>query len=86
MSILDELDIDPEDFSWQQLSTCSHLPDDINPLRLMFEDYQNDESLRPIITAMCDSCPVKDACLESGTDNREYGVWGGVFLEDGKPK
>lgn len=34
--------------------------------------------------SLCKSCPVQRTCLASGISNKEYGVWGGVYLEAGK--
>lgn len=33
----------------------------------------------------CGTCAVRDLCLELGTSRDEWGVWGGVLLENGKP-
>lgn len=35
--------------------------------------------------AFCAGCPVRELCLELGTRRDEFGVWGGVLLENGKP-
>lgn len=34
---------------------------------------------------VCDGCPARAACLRLGLDRDEWGVWGGVLLENGKP-
>ncbi len=36
--------------------------------------------------ALCADCPVRALCLELGLRRDEYGVWGGVLLENGKPQ
>lgn len=33
----------------------------------------------------CAGCPVRALCLDLGRARDEYGVWGGVLLEGGKP-
>jgi hypothetical protein len=30
------------------------------------------------------SCPVKRTCFANGISGKEWGVWGGVFLESGE--
>lgn len=35
--------------------------------------------------AVCAGCGVRTLCLSLGVDRREWGVWGGVLLENGKP-
>jgi hypothetical protein len=30
------------------------------------------------------SCPVMKMCYQSGVDNSEYGVWGGVYMSSGE--
>jgi len=34
---------------------------------------------------VCAACPVKARCLALGVSRGEWGVWGGVLLEGGKP-
>ena len=35
--------------------------------------------------AVCAGCGVRALCLALGVDRGEWGVWGGVLLENGKP-
>lgn len=35
--------------------------------------------------AVCAGCEARSLCLTLGTSRREWGVWGGVLLEDGEP-
>lgn len=77
MSLISQSRLD--DFTWQSLGACVGLPGDV-----FFELYENDEDIRDVVTAICGSCPVKQECLTTGVIKREYGVWGGQFLKDGK--
>lgn len=86
MSILDELNVDIETFTWADLATCQYLPDEVEPRRFFFEDFLASEEVRNIVTEMCDTCPVREACLEYGVSHKSQGVWGGVYLEDGRAK
>lgn len=33
--------------------------------------------------SVCADCPLIDACLAAGISHREFGVWGGRYLEKG---
>ncbi|TQL68165.1 transcription factor WhiB [Nocardioides albertanoniae] len=35
---------------------------------------------------VCAGCPLRGTCLDLGVARREWGVWGGVLLESGKPR
>lgn len=39
---------------------------------------------RWIASQTCSTCPIKEACLRTGMDGNEIGVWGGLFSADGK--
>lgn len=49
-----------------------------------FDKYEEDLELRPQIDEYCNDCPVMRQCFAAGVGNKEYGVWGGVYLEKGK--
>ena len=51
---------------------------------LFFDKYEEDELLRPAIDALCSSCPVRKDCFSVGISGKEWGVWGGVYLENGE--
>jgi len=94
MSILDELGLDSEDVSWQDLAACRNVVSVhenehgeevlFDPL---FDSYEEDEPPYPVRKAtdeMCLSCPVQSMCYQQGKQNREFGVWGGLYLVLGK--
>ena len=64
---------------WKDDSACLNY--DTN---LFFDKYEEDESLRKGIDQLCLSCPVKRTCFANGISGKEWGVWGGVFLESGE--
>jgi hypothetical protein len=64
---------------WKDDSACFDY--DTN---LFFDKYEEDESLRKGIDQLCMSCPVKRTCFANGISGKEWGVWGGVFLEGGE--
>ena len=64
---------------WKNKASC--LDFDTN---LFFEKYENDENLRPAIESICEECPVRRQCFAVGVSQKEYGVWGGIYLDNGK--
>jgi hypothetical protein len=64
---------------WKKRARCREY--DTN---LFFEKYEEDESLRPAIEDLCSKCPVIKTCFAYGVSQKEWGVWGGIHLENGK--
>lgn len=64
---------------WKDEATC--LGSDTN---LYFDKYEDDPLIRPIIDDLCKACPVAKRCFAVGISGKEWGVWGGVFLEGGE--
>jgi hypothetical protein len=65
--------------AWKEDASC--LEYDVN---LFFDKYEETESLRPAIDQLCEQCPVVRECFAVGISQKEWGVWGGVYLEGGK--
>jgi hypothetical protein len=51
---------------------------------MFFDKYEEDLLLRPAIDKICASCPVAKLCFSVGVTHKEWGVWGGIYLESGK--
>lgn len=51
---------------------------------LFFDKYEEDENLRPAIDNLCGACPMARQCFAVGLSQKEWGVWGGVYFENGK--
>ena len=66
-------------YKWQEQALCVGY--DTN---LFFDKYEEDLNLRPAIDKLCSTCPVMRHCLAVGISNKEWGVWGGIYLENGK--
>jgi hypothetical protein len=49
-----------------------------------FDKYELDQGLAKEIDRRCMSCPVIKECFDYGVQTESFGVWGGVFLNDGK--
>jgi hypothetical protein len=50
---------------------------------LFFDKYEEDISIRSAIDELCSSCPLVKQCFAVGISQKEWGVWGGVYLENG---
>lgn len=73
------LGIDPDELEWQDLALCAG--GDTNQ---HYDEYESDINVAYVTDQKCLSCPVMAQCLQSGIDNNEWGVWGGIYLTSGK--
>lgn len=48
-----------------------------------FDKYEEDIPLRTAIDRLCFECPLVKHCLAVGISQKEWGVWGGIYLENG---
>lgn len=64
---------------WKDDALCSEY--DTN---LFFDKYEEDEVLRLAIDKLCSSCPVNKECFAVGVSQKEWGIWGGIYLEYGQ--
>ncbi len=69
---------DMHKLKWKDQGSC--LDYDTN---LFFDKYEEDEPLRNAIDKLCSGCPVSKTCFAVGVSSKEYGVWGGIYLESG---
>lgn len=77
-SILNDLGINRDEFEWDDLAVCKGM--DTN---LFFDKYESDVNIAKNIDEACLMCPVSKICYDTGVENNEYGVWGGVYLNSG---
>lgn len=49
-----------------------------------FDNYEEDLEVRKDIDSVCASCPVARQCFAVGISTKAWGVWGGVYMENGK--
>ena len=77
-NILNDLNLNSDSVNWWDISACSGM--DTN---LFFDTYESNENVAKNIDQCCLSCPVMKICYDSGVQNNEYGVWGGVYLSSG---
>lgn len=71
--------LEDNDLRWYHVSVCKGME-----TNWFYDDYENDPVFAKVIDGICESCPVRAMCLRDGVENNEYGVWGGVFLNNGK--
>jgi hypothetical protein len=49
-----------------------------------FDNYEVDDNIARKTDAMCMGCPVIKECFDYGVSTESWGVWGGIYLVDGK--
>jgi len=64
--------------NWRDSARCLDM--DTN---LFFDSYEEDKVLAATMDSLCKECPVRRHCFAVGVSNKEWGVWGGVYLRDG---
>lgn len=73
--------VDSEDaeLEWYHLSVCQGMQ-----TNYFYDDYEADPLFAQVMDSICLACPVRAMCLREGVENQEYGLWGGVYLNNGK--
>lgn len=64
---------------WKENAPCKGLDTD-----LFFDKYENDLEVRSFVEEVCSECPLARHCFAVGVSQKEWGVWGGIYLENGK--
>jgi hypothetical protein len=53
---------------------------------MFFEKYEEGSvEFKNNIDQFCLNCPVLKTCFAVGVSGKEYGIWGGIYLEEGQP-
>jgi len=87
MSIIHDVFSDIDEFDWRELATCQG----VDPAQvsgeddIFFDGYEADEVIARQTDELCLSCPVARQCFAEGRSGKSDGVWGGVYLVNGKP-
>jgi len=79
-NILEQMGIDPEEFSWRQLAAC-----DGYPFELFFDEYEKDLVIAKNVDQLRLGCPVTRECYQFGVRTKSTGVFGGIYLIAGEP-
>jgi hypothetical protein len=74
------LGIDELDIKWYHLAACKEMPID-----WFYDQYETDKELAKQIDQVCLHCPVIKMCYKQGVLNKEKGVWGGIYMDLGRP-
>jgi hypothetical protein len=64
---------------WKDDALC--LGSDTN---VFFDTYEEKENTRNFVDSLCRMCPVARQCFAVGVSGKEWGVWGGIYLEGGE--
>lgn len=64
---------------WEKEAACLNFDTEF-----FFDKYEEDEQLRPAIDKLCGGCPVARKCFAVSVASKGWGVWGGVYFENGK--
>lgn len=81
--ILKELGIDPEDLRWYHLAACNGSVTSVEN-DIFFDVYESDQVAAIQTDQMCLHCPVVKQCLQYAVENKMTGVWGGIYLNNGR--
>lgn len=65
--------------AWKNYAACLNYD-----VELFFDKYEEDVTLRPAIDKLCGGCPVRRQCFAVGVSEKAIGVWGGIYLDNGK--
>ena len=68
-----------DEIEWYHISVCQGMK-----TNYFYDDYEADPIFASVMDSICLSCPVRKMCLREGVANKEYGLWGGVYLTNGK--
>lgn len=66
-------------FRWKDDAECLGMDTNI-----FFDKYEEDQSFAKSVDNICFRCKVNKECFATGVSQKEWGVWGGVYLKDGK--
>lgn len=79
-TFFEKIGIDPADAQWYHLSACNQMP-----INWFYDDYESDKEIAKQTDQVCIHCPVIKICHAEGVKNKEKGVWGGVYMDLGRP-
>jgi Transcription factor WhiB len=79
-SFSEYIGIDEQDLKWYHLSACRSMP-----INWFYDTYETDKELAKQVDQICLHCPVIKQCHSEGVANKEKGVWGGIYMDLGRP-
>jgi hypothetical protein len=78
--LADFFNLHDDDFDWRKIASCASYGDP----QLFFEAYEFDHHTARQVDEICLHCPVIRQCLRTGKEGGDTGVWGGIYLKNGK--
>lgn len=51
---------------------------------IYFDQYEENIESRESVDNICMQCNVRKTCFANGISGKEWGVWGGIYLENGE--
>ena len=67
------------DEPWYEQALCAGMD-----VEKFFDKYEENQKLASNIDKFCLGCPVIKECFAEGCKTESWGVWGGIYLIDGK--
>jgi hypothetical protein len=78
-NLLNKLGLEEDRIEWYHLAACKNMP-----INWFYDNYESNKVHAEQADQICMSCPVATFCLQEGIKNKEFGVWGGVYLNLGR--
>lgn len=82
MSLITDLNLDPDTVTWESFASCKGLSDVDS--ELFYEVYENDVIMATNLDQVCVRCPVIKACHNAAVARKDWGLMGGFYKIDGK--
>lgn len=64
---------------WREQGNCQG-----HEINIFYEIYEENPKVRKVVDQGCRECPVRSRCFAEGVSNKEWGVWAGIYLEEGQ--
>ena len=77
--IISDMGLNEDELKWYQLAACKNME-----INWFYDSYESDIHIAKQADEVCLHCPVVKTCFKQGKLNKEYGVWGGVYLHLGR--
>ncbi len=65
--------------NWKEDAACLDME-----TNTFFDEYEEDPESREFVDSLCAQCPVRKQCFASAVTTKAWGVWGGIYFENGK--
>lgn len=68
-----------QDRNWKDDAACLGFDRE-----LFFDKYEDDVDIRQQMDEFCRECPVRKMCFATAISEKDWGLWGGIYLENGE--